>query len=1387
MRFCSIHILLTLTLIGPALAQPEERVECRPGRTACHAFDKRCCGCKRRLQVFKVGVFHKEMYPLQAINLGYCLDAPCLYSKCKRHVDAKRAELNELELNQADELDNDIAVAGPGNALGDAIPQCRGDDQCETTQYCAENGQCHSKLPYSSACTNNKECSSGHCVDVCVECEQQTDCGDNYLCTQNTCVAKKLFGDACSQDMACQSGLVCNKGVCSRCADELDCSDTQYCKGDSKVGYSCRPKENVGVKCEESLECNSGHCVGVCVECEQQSDCEDDYQCKGNTCVNRKPFGGSCNNDKDCLSEYVCNEGACSTCSEERTCGGNEYCKGDPTTGYRCSSKEEIGDICNTPSECSSGHCVGVCVECEQKTDCEDDYLCKENTCVQRKLFGGSCSENKDCLSDFVCYEGACSTCSEELTCEDNEYCKGDSTSGYSCSSKEDVGSVCDYPSECSSGHCVDVCVECEKQTDCGDEYLCEGNTCVQRKSFGGSCSEDKDCLSEFVCSDNVCSSCSKEPNTCEDNEYCKGDPTTGYSCSSKEDIGAICNTPSECSSGHCVGVCVECEQQTDCGDDYLCKENTCVQRKLFGGPCSENKDCLLELVCNEGACSTCSEERTCEDNEYCKGDSTSGYSCSSKEEIGAVCDHTSECSSGHCVGVCVECEKQTDCGDEYLCEGNTCVQRKSFGGSCSEDKDCLSEFVCSDNVCSSCSKEPNTCEDNEYCKGDPTTGYRCSSKEEIGDICNTPSECSSGHCVGVCVQCEQQTDCGDDYLCKENTCVQRKLFGGPCSENKDCLLEFVCNEGACSTCSEERTCEDNEYCKGDSTSGYSCSSKEEIGAVCDHTSECSSGHCVGVCVECEKQTDCGDEYLCKENTCFQKNHFGGSCSEDKDCRSDLVCNEGVCSTCTREPSSCTAEHYCKGDSKDGFRCSPKEYFGAKCDDSLACASGHCGDGDLCVDCEERSDCENGELCTDNTCVPRMVFGDPCEEDDECEVDLVCNTGVCSRCRDDMGCTEQQYCKAGDPNSIEGTSGFECSAKEDIDSPCLDASNCLKGHCVKNMCVACEEDSDCDNELCKSNTCVGKPVFGESCEAEDECVAGLKCNKGVCSLCDSDSDCTLEEYCKRPVGEMGYYCAIKENVGTICNADTECNTGHCVGEEYSELRCVDCREDADCVGGLCKDHTCVSRQGFGGYCSSNDNCELDLVCNEHRCSRCMSADDCMVDEYCKGDSTSGYTCSERETIGSECSEHSQCGSGMCYNSLCGTCLEDGDCNSSEYCQNDDPSKPNNCVRKREVDETCASSRECTSGYCRGSQSISIVGTCKTLLPLERPCTKDDECASNVCIGKCVQCKTKPDCPPGKACWTDTYKCKPEGRKYERCNQHDHCKKKFICKNGRCNI
>lgn len=184
-------------------------------------------------------------------------------------------------------------------------------------------------------CVSDKQCTTDGLLCnpelyVCVECFEDSECGDEATCQAGSCVALEA-AQTCENSLGCSTDEVCVKsngeelGVCQECGGDADCTDGGTC-----VAGSCR------ASCESDKQCTSSgllcdDATGSCTECVTTADCDGANVCSMGDCVASvcEPGRSQCldNAVVTCrqdghgyLSPADCGEATCTLTDEEASC-----------------------------------------------------------------------------------------------------------------------------------------------------------------------------------------------------------------------------------------------------------------------------------------------------------------------------------------------------------------------------------------------------------------------------------------------------------------------------------------------------------------------------------------------------------------------------------------------------------------------------------------------------------------------------------------------------------------------------------------------------------------------------------------------------------------------------------------------------------------------------------------------------------------------------------------------------------------------------------------------------------------------------------------------------------------------------------------------------------
>lgn len=319
---------------------------------------------------------------------------------------------------------------------------------------------------------------------------------------------------------------------------------------------------------------------------------------------------------------------------------------------------------------------------------------------------------------------------------------------------------------------------------------------------------------------------------------------------------------------------------------------------------------------------------------------------------------------------------------------------------------------------------------------------------------------------------------------------------------------------------------------------------------------------------------------------------------------------------------------------------------------------------------------------------------------------------------------------------------------------------------------------------------------GESCQARNDCAAGLACIHNVCSRndfniapkakmcdkvdCQKDADCCGTQPTSVPAKCQKYDQVCLPEVpgctsGGSCTSDSDCKGGTCGSGYCSNYSSQSCTADSDCA------NTCDTTYG---QCSLTFNsCTTDADCQQGTCGSrtcsCYNPNYNSSDPICSDpDCTTPpctYKCeSERCVENTSCKTDADCIVPpllTCNNGQCVECVKNADCNQAagEQCIQGACKKP--CTVNEEcplfqkcdtksgqcVETGCTSDTECILAMSQDQTSTSDARLAKCLPsdadPTKKqckiPCENDGACSQfEVCVSgycKFIGCSTDEEC------------------------------------------
>ena len=348
----------------------------------------------------------------------------------------------------------------------------------------------------------------------------------------------------CFTDGDCASDR-CVNGFCADCERNADCRAGQFCDPAIKL---CWDQLGSGAPCVEDDNCQSGQCNLVCDGCLANSDCADGEFCGLSArCQAEQPAGRLCFDDSWCASGD-CRAGFCAECSGHGDCAASEHCD---LLGV-CRRDLGNGAPCGSNAACESDICFGgVCVECTTNTHCASSEYCLVGACVATLPDGAPCTSDVECQGD--CNGVVCMECDRDSDCGDDAWC---SLLSLGCDDKLGNNSFCLDNNACASGICAGLCVECLTNSDCDGGEFCDAvGNCQELLDNGAPClANDADCKSGHCSSFLFCVEC-KSNDHCPSSQFCE--VFTGTCRNDLNNLSA-CTGNAQCKSGACCGVCLD-------------------------------------------------------------------------------------------------------------------------------------------------------------------------------------------------------------------------------------------------------------------------------------------------------------------------------------------------------------------------------------------------------------------------------------------------------------------------------------------------------------------------------------------------------------------------------------------------------------------------------------------------------------------------------------------------------------------------------------------------------------------------------------------------------------------------------------------------------------
>lgn len=182
-------------------------------------------------------------------------------------------------------------------------PACSLDSDCYSGEYCNADKRCTPKISTGNSCSSGSQCLSGNCVSgKCATagtgsnscspagstCSNPTGGGTNGYCSNGNCIQKAAVNGSCTNDLACQSGLVCLSLRCRQPVDDSNptascTSGKWYCYGTSGL---------TGGAPGQGQLCNNGQLTGTWTVADACASTSNQTVTQGMSCSGLRQLSG---------------------------------------------------------------------------------------------------------------------------------------------------------------------------------------------------------------------------------------------------------------------------------------------------------------------------------------------------------------------------------------------------------------------------------------------------------------------------------------------------------------------------------------------------------------------------------------------------------------------------------------------------------------------------------------------------------------------------------------------------------------------------------------------------------------------------------------------------------------------------------------------------------------------------------------------------------------------------------------------------------------------------------------------------------------------------------------------------------------------------------------
>jgi hypothetical protein len=306
-------------------------------------------------------------------------------------------------------------------------------------------------------------------------------------------------------------------------------------------------------------------------------------------------------------------------------------------------------------------------------------------------------------------------------------------------------------------------------------------------------CRSNRDCATDDVCRDGSCiAGCRTDPaDTCPAGSRCDLDVCV-LGCGTDD---SRCGAQQVCRNDTCLDAC---STGNDCGRNTACLGGACVDGCLADGDCAggigtRDTICFGETPTVAGACVQCEVNDNCGFGQVCGADNVCRLPCNAQGGcIVGVCDTADN--------VCVGCLDDTTCGPLQVCDtvSRSCVAEEALCAPCQQDAECGVGNLClririnnftTDRGCGLDCSADQACPSGATCQDVSQNGVLIGRQCVPANATVEPMSCTAFRNLEGATSCQL----GGAFVCGAGAACVQDVCTVACATNADCPYGTAC------------------------------------------------------------------------------------------------------------------------------------------------------------------------------------------------------------------------------------------------------------------------------------------------------------------------------------------------------------------------------------------------------------------------------------------------------------------------------------------------------------------------------------------------------------------------------------------------------------------